>query len=111
MATKPITQTLALLQGGTFLDQCSDKLAELVKQVDITGKTGKLTITLDVKKPGGGVINILAGVTAKTPETKPDADTFWPTVEGNLSLENPSQRKLDLQAVDTPRRVLETAAG
>ncbi len=109
MSVKPITQTLALLQGGVFLDVCSEQLAQLVKGVDETGKSGKLTITLDIKK-AGGTVNIVAKVTNKTPETAPDADTFWPTVEGNLSLENPSQRKLDLQPVNTPRRMLEGEA-
>lgn len=105
MSTKPITATLALLQGGTFLDTCSEQMNALVKGVDETGKAGKLTITLDVKKAGGTVM-VVAKVTNKTPETAPDADTFWPTVEGNLSLENPNQRKLDLQPVNAPKREL-----
>lgn len=108
MSTKPITATLALLQGGSFLDQCSEQMNQLVRCVDETGKAGKLTITLDVKK-AGGTVNIIAKVTNKTPEVAPDADTFWPTTEGNLSLENPNQRKLDLQPVSQPKRELASA--
>lgn len=93
---RPITDTLRLLQGGIFLDQCSDKLAEIVKGVDETGKAGKLTITLDMKK-AGGALSITAKVTNKVPEQKADEDLLWPTVEGNLSLDNPNQRKLDLR--------------
>lgn len=93
---RPIVDTLRLLHGGMFLDDCSAKLAEAVKQVDETGKAGKLTITLDLRK-NGGAINIVAKVTNKVPESAPDADLFWPTVEGNLSLNNPNQRSLDLQ--------------
>lgn len=100
MSVRPITDTLRLLQGGAFLFDCSDKLAEVVKGVDETGKAGKLTITIDVKKAGGAV-SLLAKVTDKTPEEQADPDLFWPTVEGNLSLQNPNQRSLDLQAVDT----------
>lgn len=96
MSVRPITDTLRTLQGGLFLDKCSDMLANVVKGVDETGKPGKLTIVLDVKKAGGAV-SVLARASDKTPEEAPDADLFWPTVEGNLSVENPNQRRLDLQ--------------
>jgi len=100
MSVRPITDTLRLLHGGLFLDQASSMLAETVKGVEETGKAGKLTITLDVKK-AGGAIAIRAKVTDKVPELPPDEDLFWATVEGNLSIENPNQRKLDLQQVST----------
>lgn len=96
MSVRTITDTLRLLQGGVFLDECSDKLAEAVIAVDETGKAGKLTITLDLKK-SGGALAISAKVTNKAPESPPDADLLWPTTEGNLSLNNPNQRALDLQ--------------
>lgn len=99
---RPITETLRILQGGTFLETCSDKLAELVKAVDETGKNGSLTIKLDLKR-AGGAIQINAKCDAKTPEQKPDADMLWATVEGNLSVDNPAQRKLDLKQVEQPR--------
>jgi len=96
MSIRPIIDTLRLLQNGLFLDECADKLAEAVKAVDDTGKSGKLTITLDLKK-SGGALAISAKVTNKAPEPKPDETLLWPTVEGNLSLNNPAQRNLDLQ--------------
>lgn len=34
------------------------------------------------------------------PEPKPDPTLLWATVEGNLSVDNPSQQKLDLRRVD-----------
>lgn len=37
---RPITDTLRILQGGAFLDECSDMLADVVKSVDETGKAG-----------------------------------------------------------------------
>lgn len=96
---RPITDTLRLLQSGAFLEQCSDQLAELVRGVDETGKAGALTIKLVLKK-SSGAIEITATVTNKTPEPKPDSDLLWPTIEGNLSTENPHQRKLDLRVAD-----------
>jgi hypothetical protein len=100
MSVKPIVDTLRLLHGGTFLDKCSEELASAVKAVDETGKPGKVTITLELKKMGGAM-SVLANVTSKQPEPKPDSDMFWPTVEGNLSLNNPNQRSLDLRPVNT----------
>ena len=106
---KPISDVLRMLQGGAFNDQCGEKLAEIIKGVEDTGKAGKLTITLDLKK-AGAALQVLARVTDKTPEELPDADLFWATVEGNLSVDNPAQRKLDLQPVGTPERELRTAS-
>ncbi len=99
--SKPISDTLRRLQGGAFNDECGTKMAEIVKGVDETGKAGKLTITIDVKKAGGAV-SVLAKVSDKTPEEPPDADLFWATVEGNLSDQNPNQRNLDLRVAETP---------
>ncbi len=99
MSTRPITDTLRLLHGGLFLDTCSDLFAGVVRNVDETGKAGKLTITLDIKKVSGA-IGVTAKVTDKTPEKSPDADLFYATVEGNLSVNNPNQRSLDLRVAE-----------
>lgn len=100
--SKPITAALRMFQGGAFDDECGLRLAEVVKQVDETGKAGRITITLDVAK-AGGALAVSCKVTDKTPERKPDADLYWATVEGNLSLDNPAQQKLDLRAVEGNR--------
>lgn len=105
---RPITHTLRLLHGGTFLDECSEMLAGVVRGVDETGKPGKLTITLDIRKTSGALA-VAAKVTDKTPEKAPDADLFYPTAEGNLSLDNPNQRKLDLREAGEPPRVVRNA--
>ena len=105
MSTRPITDTLRQLQGGQFIDECSEQLAALVRGVDETGKAGKLTITLALKK-SSGAIEIAAAVTNKTPEPKPDTDLLWPTAEGNLTVDNPNQRKLDLQVAPVANQPL-----
>ena len=100
---KPITITLTKLQGGAINHQCGEMLAKMILAVEETGKAGKLTITLDVKKSGPAV-EVTSRVTDKTPEPKPDADVYWATVEGNLTEQNPAQQKMDLQPVAMPKR-------
>ncbi len=63
----PITHTLARLQNGLFAPKCTDLLTEVLRNVELTGKPGKLTITLDVKKVNS-LVSILAKVTDKVPE-------------------------------------------
>lgn len=96
---KPISETIRLFQGGDFNLKCGELFASVLRGVEETGKAGKLTITLDVKQQNGAV-SVLAKVTDKTPETPPDADLYWTTPEGNLTLRNPAQRDLDLRTVD-----------
>jgi hypothetical protein len=110
MSVRPITDTLRLLDGGAFLDRCSDDLAALVKAVEATGKTGKLSITLDLKTLGNGAISITPKVNAALPEPKPDTTLLWATVEGNLTLDNPKQQRLDLRAVDMTTGELRNAS-
>lgn len=105
MKSMSLTAALGFLQGGTFTDECNDKFRELVKAVDATDKAGKLTISLTLKK-SGGALQIVAECKDSTPKPKPESDLLWPTVEGNLSLDNPSQRKLDLQEVAQTRAIV-----
>ena len=101
MSIRPITDTLRLIDGGVFVDIASDKLSELVKSVDETGKSGTLTIKLELKRAREGALNITPTVVAKLPEKKADPSLLWVTVEGNLSQENPNQQRLDLRPVET----------
>jgi len=96
---KPISETLKMFQGGDFNIKAGELFASVLRGVEDTGKAGKLTITLDVKQQNGAV-SVLAKVTDKVPEKLPDADLYWTTPEGNLTLRNPAQRDLDLRQVD-----------
>lgn len=101
MAIRPITDTLRMIDNGVFIDISSDKLNQVIKRVDETGKAGKLTITLDIKPARAGAMNIVPNVTAKLPEAKADPTLLWITPDFNLTAENPNQQKLDLRQVDT----------
>lgn len=99
MSVRPFTDTLRLLNGGGFIDEVSVDLNKLVRAIDENGGAGKLVIELTVKKAAGGSVAVGGKHVLKLPTVKPDETLLWPTTEGNLVLDNPSQQKLDLQVV------------
>lgn len=100
MALKPITETLRHVRGGLLINEASELLAEIVKAVEVTGKAGKLTIELQIKKLSrSGALEIIDKVTSKTPTEAPLTTMMYPTPEGNLITEDPRQQKLDLKTV------------
>jgi len=98
---RPITDTLRLLEGGTFLDKCSDEMTNLVKQVESTGKGGEIVIRVKVKRVTASTVGLIPTCETKIPKEKPDEMLFYPTPDGNLSIDNPKQQKLDLKPVET----------
>lgn len=103
MAVNRITETLERLRGGQMLDEASEKLAEIVRAVDVTGKAGELTIKLQVKKLSrSGALEVIDKLVAKVPEESPITTMMYPTPEGNLITEDPRQQKLDLKIPQIP---------
>lgn len=97
--TRPILETLRSLEGGTFLEVSADQLAALVLAVDQTGKPGKLTLEITVRKASSSALALKGKITAKMPPENPVEALMFPTPEGNLLLEDPRQGKLPLAAV------------
>jgi hypothetical protein len=108
MPVRPITDTLRAVQQGVFLEEASEQLAALVKQITETGKGGKLVIELAIKPVGrkSAAISITGKVTAKAPNETPDETLMFPTPEGNLLTEDPRQQKLDLKVAAAPNATL-----
>jgi hypothetical protein len=103
MAIRPITDTMRHMRSGQFIDDASTKLAEIVNAVDITGKPGKLTIEITVKKVGrAGALELVDKVSAKVPHEAPITTLMFPTPEGNLMTSDPRQQALELQVVPIP---------
>ena len=114
---RPITDTLRHIGGGVFIDTASDKLAELVAAVDQSGKSGKITLDITVKKATRGGAMLLSGKVRMTkPADEPLEAMLFATPEGNLVTEDPNQKTLDLKVVNqgagaaTPAQ-LKTAQG
>lgn len=64
---RPIIETLHHLEGGCFLDDAGDKLAEIVKAVDASGKPGKLTLTITVRKAMSSALAIKGKIAISLP--------------------------------------------
>lgn len=111
---RPITDTLRHIGGGVFIDIASDKMSELVAAVDSSGKSGKLTLEVKVKKATrGGAMHITGTMRLTKPAEEPMEAMLFATPEGNLVVDDPHQQKLDLKvapgAADVAPNQLKTA--
>lgn len=103
-----VLQTISSLHAGLLAEDANDRLQDLVKAVDSTGKGGTLTITLSVRKATAGALAVKGKVTAKMP-AEPDLEALlFPTPEGNLLTEDPRQQKLDIRPITAPVREIRT---
>ena len=96
---RPITDTLRHLEAGCLIDEASELLADLVKAVDATGKTGSLTLTLKLRKATAGALAVTGSVSVKKPAEPAIESLLFATPEGNLMTEDPRQTKLDLKPI------------
>lgn len=98
---KPITDTLRELNGGKFVEQASEALASLVRDCMATGKPGVLNLVLKVKPVKGSITQatIEQDYKLKSPAYDQPAQFFFVADGDTLVMENPLQKKLDLQDV------------
>lgn len=100
LASRPITDTIRYIGGGVFIDTASDKLAELVAAVDHSGKSGKIVLSITVKKATrGGAMHVTGTVNLTKPAEDAMECMLFATPGGNLVTDDPNQQKLDLKAV------------
>lgn len=106
----PFVQTLAQLQKGSFITDCTEKMGQTIAAVKRTGKKGKLVLTLTVLPDDTGevrTVDIVADATPKLPERKKGATTFFVVGDQSLSVTGvPDQPELDFE----PRVVLPGSA-
>lgn len=100
---RAILDTLHHINGGAFLLDAAEQLAELVKRVDQTGKAGTLTLKVMIRKASSTSMAVRGDLSVKMPPEQPFEALLFPTPEGNLLTEDPRQSKLPLvQVHDTP---------
>lgn len=102
------------LRDGRTHDDMTQKFAELVREVEQTGRSGTLTLTLKVSAASRAqpVDKIIVQPTVKLTPPKPEAgeDFFWLTDDSELSRNHPRQEGLDLRdATGKPEQLKEAS--
>ena len=116
MSTKntPFSQQMAFLNKGMLDDELTEELAELVKKVRETGKSGTLTLTLKVgmlNRRDENAVKITPAVKTRLPEMAPFETIMFSTADGDLLRDDPQQRNLDLEVVPARERGAVTEVG
>ena len=107
--SKPITDTMHHIGNGFFISSASDKFQELVKKVNESGKTGKIDLTISVKKiVKSGAMHITGKFKATMPADEPMETVLFANDEGGLQVDHPNQKKLDLTVVAESKQPLKT---
>lgn len=90
------TDFLRQIRKGRVVDEATVKLANLVKAVTEHGKSGSMTLTLNVSPQAGdkGIVTITPSLSAKLPEPSMPNAIFFVDDEGGLSRTDPNQGEL-----------------
>ena len=101
MGTKSFFDTVRDLRRGEFLNDCADKLQEVVAGVEDTGKAGKLLIEITIKpaSKGQGAVMVADKITVKLPQLPAGETIMFVTPENNPVPNDPRQKDLDLKSV------------
>jgi hypothetical protein len=103
--TRPFFDTVRDFRRGQFLEECADKLQEVIASVEETGKAGKLVIEIAVAPAsrGQGAVRVADKVTAKLPALPIGETIMFVTPDNNLVVNDPRQTSLPLKSVDTEK--------
>lgn len=93
---RPIFDTLRDLRGGQLLDDMSTELQKLVTAVAETGKTGSITVKLEVKpfERAEGAMVIRDTIKTALPKIESKGTVMFATPAGALQRNNPKQDDL-----------------
>jgi hypothetical protein len=100
---RPFFDTLRELRAGRTHEELTSALAEVLSAVRAAGKPGEVILRLKLRPPKKGglaYITIEDDVTVKVPKQDRGDTVFFPTVDGGLSRQDPSQLDLALRVVD-----------
>jgi hypothetical protein len=98
---KPFTDTLNHMRFGTLSEDLTKALHELTQKCADTGRSGKLTLELQLKPGKGGQIEVFDDIRVKLPKEERGSTILFATPEGNLTREDPRQMQIEgLRTVD-----------
>jgi hypothetical protein len=106
----PIVASLCRISSGDLLAGLDEDLRELIKQVQLLGEKGHVTLKIAASAGGLKKVKIDPAITKKIPTEKAESSILYASTEGQLLVRDPDQPELDLRIIDadTPpaRRVL-----
>ena len=111
MNPRPFFDTARDIRRGQFLDECADKMQEVIAHVAEYGKPAKLLIEITVQPASrtGGAMKVSDKIIAKTPNMPNGETILFVTPDNNLVPNDPRQKSLDLKSVvDTQTGELKT---
>lgn len=102
---REITDILRDLNGGAFVKECTDAMAEAVATSISTGKKSELTIRITLKPARGSKeqITVSHDLKLKTPDFDRPDDHMFVVGGDTVSTKHPRQTEMPLQAVNTER--------
>lgn len=102
MNTRPFFDTARDIRSGQFLEECADKMQEVVAAVAEHGKPAKLVIEITIAPASrtGSAMKVSDKITAKLPSLQTGETILFVTPDNNLSTTDPRQKSLDLKTVD-----------
>lgn len=88
--------TLTRLNKGGCIAELDDALSRLTQQCRVTGKPGKLTLTIKMKPVDNAddMMEISDGITISKPEMPRKSALFYATDDGQLCRNDPNQPDL-----------------
>jgi len=93
-ASESLLDTLTEIDGGLFLSDAAEKLAEVTKACMDRRCKGALTITIALKPKKGACLEVVARATAKMPEQEAYGALLFGTADGRLQRRDPRQPEL-----------------
>lgn len=110
---RPFFDSARDIRRGQFLEECADKLQEVIAACQTHNKKATLVIEITVAPASrtGGAVNVSDKITAKVPALERGETILFVTEDNDFSTTDPRQKSLDLKAVvDTQTGELKTIA-
>lgn len=110
---------IAAHKNGAVISDVSTALKQVTAAVQLTGKGGKVTLTMNIQpasKGDVGTLVFLPKVKATVPEAEAPGSIFYADADFNLVRDDPNQARLNLKVMEpaqpaaaTPLKKIESA--
>ena len=99
---RPFFETLRDLRSGMALEDLGEELSKALDAVKKTGLPAEMTLKLKIRPPKNGSMAYLTiedAISTKLPKQAHGDTVFFPTADGGLSRQDPSQQDLPFRVI------------